>query len=143
MTKVKIGTLIIFFITTSFSVCAQFGYKQYQKVNGVIFSYKWGTNMNKEEGEKRPALLIMVKNENEFDVDFSYSLDFYYEGILRESSDSAQYCIKAGKTMIGKLNGIIYPINNFTQEQIDNKDFNFVINDIEVIKSDGCLKAEN
>ena len=139
MNHLKLILFSLFLCVSILPMKAQLGYTQYLKKDNVVFSYKWGTTTDKKERTKQPALLMMVKNENDFDVDFSYSLDFYYEGILRESSDAAQYCIRANKMRVGKINGIIYPINKFTQEQIENKDFNFEINDVVVDKSSGCV----
>lgn len=112
------------------------GYTDYQKVDGVSFGYKWAEAKN-EAGEKVPALLLEVRNENEHDILYSLSVDFYYEGVLRESGE-LENCIPAHRTRKGKLNGVYLLSENFTSDQIESGDFKLELNEIEVEITDGC-----
>lgn len=112
------------------------GYTTYQKTEGVTFGYKWAEAKN-EEGEKVPALLLEVRNENDHDIIYSLSVDFYYEGILRESGE-LDHCIPAHRTRKGKLNGVYLLSENFTSDQIESGDFKLELNEIEVEITDGC-----
>lgn len=135
--KRKILLLVVFFGLFLGSSYAQFGYKQYTLVNGVDISYKYGTATN-DKGEKVPALMLKVKNSNDYAVEYSYSIDMYYEGILKQTTGKDTHCAKPHSTSMGKLNGVYYLLSDFTQEQVDKGDFEMKINDISVKKIDEC-----
>ena len=118
-----------------------FGYQKYSEVNGVEFDYKFGKARD-EAGEKRPALMMKIKNENEYPVSFGFSLDFYYEGVLRETSGDLSYCLEANSTAMGKLNGVYFILEEFTPEQVERKDFDMQINSIDVGKIDNCPEED-
>lgn len=116
------------------------GYTDYQKVDGVSFGYKWAEAKN-DAGESVPALLLQVVNKNDTAINYSMSVDFYYEGVLRESGE-LDNCVPAGKTRKGKLNGVYLISENFTSEQIKSSDFALELNDIEVEKLEECPAEE-
>lgn len=116
------------------------GYTDYQKVDGVSFGYKWAEAKN-DAGENVPALLLQVQNDNGTAISYGMSVDFYYEGVLRESGE-LNNCVPAGKTRKGKLNGVYLISENFTSEQIKSSDFALELNDIEVEKLEECPAEE-
>ena len=123
------------FILLSSKSCKT-GYETYQKTEGVTFGYKWGEAKN-EVGEKAPALMLLVDNENTCPITYRMSVDFYYEGILRESGSLAN-CVPPGKVRKGKLNGVYLISEEFTSEQLNSGDFKLELNDIEVAPAEGC-----
>jgi len=131
--------LIIAFITlfAGFETYAQFGYEQYVEKEGINISTKWGSAKN-EAGEKKKALLFKVKNENDFDAQYSMEILFYYEGILRERGIIDEQCLSAGRSSMGKLNGQYFIPTQFTEDQLSNPSFNFEIESIEVEEVDVC-----
>lgn len=116
------------------------GYKDYQKVEGVSFGYKWAEAKN-DAGEKVPALLLQVANENDHAIEYALSVDFYYEGVLRESGELNE-CVEANKTRKGKLNGVYLISENFTSDQINNSDFMLELNDIAIEEVEECSSEE-
>lgn len=131
--------LIILFIAllTGSVASAQFGYEQYIEKDGLKISTKWSTAKN-EAGEKKKALLFKVKNENDFDAQYSMEILFYYEGILRERGVIDQQCLSAGRSSMGKLNGQYFIPTEFTEDQLDNPNFNFELESIEVEEIESC-----
>ena len=119
------------------SANAQLGYEQYVQKDGLSISTKWGTAKN-DSGEKQKALLFRVKNENEYDAQYSMEILFYYEGILRERGLIDGQCLSAGKASMGKLNGQYFIPTEFTEEQLSNSNFNFEIESIEVEEVEVC-----
>jgi len=119
------------------AVSAQFGYDQYIEKDGISISTKWGSAKN-EAGEKKKALLFKVKNENEFDAQYSMEILFYYEGILRERGLMDGQCLSAGRSSMGKLNGQYFIPTEFTEDQLSNPNFNFEIESIEVAEIENC-----
>lgn len=112
------------------------GYTDYQKTEGVSFGYKWA-EVNNDAGERVPALMLMVDNENTCAIQYSLSVDFYYEGILRETGELS-HCVPPRKTRKGKLNGVYLVSEQFSAEQIDGGDFKLELNDIEVDPIEVC-----
>lgn len=72
------------------------GYETYKKTENVTFGYKWASAKN-DAGDNVPAILLLVSNENSEPIHYTTTVDFYYEGILRESGD-LQYCVPANRT---------------------------------------------
>lgn len=130
----NIAIAILFLILTSQSCNS--GYSTYSKVEDVTFAYKWG-EANNEEGEKVPAMLLFVGNENSSDIHYRLNVDFYYEGILRESG-ALSHCVPSGKTRKGKLNGVYLVSEKFTSDQINSSDFKVELNDITVEQIAEC-----
>jgi len=131
----KILIAISIVLSVAANTCAQ-KYETYQKTENVTFGYKWATAKN-ENRETVPALLLSVKNENGHPIEYTMSVDMYYEGILRESADLVN-CVEANKTRMGKLNGVFLIPEKFTAEQIKNKDFKLELNEISVSKTESC-----
>ena len=131
-------TILVFTGTQGY---AQFGYTQYQSVDGLKISTKWGKARD-ESGTKRPALLMAFENTNNFPVAYSFDILLYYEGILRENGRMEDLCLDALKSNIGKLNGIYFIPENFTEDQLKNADFNFEIDNLEVEKIENCMNIE-
>ena len=116
---------------------AQKGYDAYQKVDGMNISTKWGKAKD-AEGVKRDALLFKLENSSDQAAVLSLSINFYYEGILRETGRIEGVCLNALKSSVGKLNGVYFIPEGFTPEQIKNSDFGFTLENIEVEKVDAC-----
>jgi hypothetical protein len=127
----------VLYILFSAQACST-GYETYKKTDGVTFAYKWAEAKN-EAGEKVPALLISVQNENIHAVNYKMSVDFYFEGMLRESGE-LENCVPAGKTRKGKLNGVYLVSEKFTSSQISSTDFKLELNDIEVSQVETCAE---
>jgi hypothetical protein len=114
-------------------------YVQYQKVNGLEISTKWGKAKD-ADGVKKDALLLKVENTEDQAVTLAMDINLYYEGMLRESGRIEGECIPGLKSRVGKLNGIYFIAENFTSEQIANSNFNFSFDEIEVEEVDECLE---
>ncbi len=121
------------------SAFSQKGYNQYIQEEGLKFGTKWGYAKD-AEGNRKRALLIGIENTNKEPVTYEYTINLYYEGMLRESGAMALDCIDGLKSRIGKLNGIYFIPQKFTDEQLGSSDFNFTIENLEVIKVDACTE---
>lgn len=106
------------------------GYTLNQKVEGVQFGHKWAEAKN-DDGDRVPAVLLLVDNQNTNAIHYSLSVDFYYEGLLRESAELS-YCVPALKARKGKLNGVYLISENLTSDQIKSSDFLLEFNEIKV-----------
>ncbi len=135
--------LILFLITITAGIngCSQIGYTAYQKVEGLDVSTKWGKARD-ADGTKKPALLLAFENTNNYPVSYSFDILLYYEGLLRESGRIEDVCLDGLKSSVGKLNGIYFIPEKFTEEQLKNSDFNFVLEEIQVVKIAQCIDEE-
>lgn len=134
----KTLVLSIFALFTVTAASAQWGYDTYIKSDGLEISTKWGKARD-ADGNRRPALLLRIENHNEFPVSFGFDVNFYYEGILRETGGVDSECIDGLKSRIGKLNGIFFIPEKFTPEQLDSSDFGWSLENIEVEKTSPCV----
>ncbi len=118
---------------------AQKGYDQYSITDSVRVSTKWSTAKD-AEGNKKPAIMIGIDNQNTHAITASMEILFYYEGILRESGQIDPTCVKPGNRVYGKLNGIYFIPDAFTPEQLKNSDFSMQIESITVEEVANCEK---
>lgn len=121
------------------SCSAQRSYTQYQKVDGLEISTKWGKARN-AEGLRKDALLLKVENTANQPVTLAMDINLYYEGMLKESGRIEGECIPGLKSRVGKLNGIYFVPESFTSEQLTNSSFSFSLDKIEVEEVDTCLE---
>ena len=133
--------LFIIAITSGINGYSQFGYTAYQKVDGLNVSTKWGKARD-VDGIRKPALLLAFENTNNYPVSYSFDILLYYEGVLRENGRIEDVCLDGLKSSIGKLNGIYFIPQKFTEEQLKNSDFKFVIEDLLVQPIAQCVEPE-
>ncbi len=133
----KKSILVLAFALGLTGAVAQGGYDEYITKDLVTFTTKWGKAKD-ENGEKKPALMIGVKNDNNHPVIISFEMLFYFEEILRERGGIEGRCIPANKTIYGKFNGIYFIPQEFTPEQLERSDFRFEIDEISVKESFDC-----
>ena len=133
--KLLYALFSILFISTSLK--AQWGYEAYSKTDGLEISTKWG-HARDHDGKRKPALLFRIENQNEHAVEFRFDLNFYYEGILRETGGVDNECIDGLKSRVGRLNGIYFVPEKFTPEQLIGPDFHFSVDEIEVNRVSHC-----
>jgi len=86
------------------------------ELNGVEMAYRW----NHPTG-KPSELLLKLRNTTNEDRRVSLVIDLYYQGHTVEVLE-ADTCIKAGRTMNGRLNGIYFVPTRLTPEQIGSGD---------------------
>jgi hypothetical protein len=120
---------------------AQLGYEPYISQDGLKISTKWGRAKD-ETGAKKSALMIGIVNDNAYPVSYAYTINLYYEGVLRETGRMEEMCILGHKSNIGKINGVFFIPQKFTEEQLTNSDFNFTIDAIDVEQVEGCGEVD-
>ena len=124
------------------SAVAQLGYEPYVTESGLKVSTKWGKAKD-EDGTRKPALMIGIVNDNPYAVTYAYTINLYYEGILRETGRMEALCILGQKSNIGKINGVFFIPKKFTEAQLQSSDFNFTIDSIDVEQVENCQEEEN
>lgn len=84
--------------------------------DGVELAYRWN-----HPARKPSELLVRMKNTTDADREVHLTIDLYYQGRTVETL-TADTCIKAGRTMNGKLNGLYFVPAQLTSEQIKSGD---------------------
>ncbi len=107
---------ILYGLTFAFLACTPTQYLHKGVQDGVELAYRW----NHPPGKPSELLLKMVNTTTE-DKRVDLVIDLYYQGRTVESLQ-ADTCIKAGRTMNGKLNGIYFTPTRLTTEQIKSGD---------------------
>jgi len=120
---------------------AQRGYSEMIRKDGLIVSTKWGKARD-DEGNRKPALLIGIQNNDRSAKNYNFNLLFYYEGILREQGMIAPSCIEGLKSKVGKITGTYFIPEKFTEEQLKSTDFAFEIDSFEVEETGNCDSDE-
>jgi len=120
---------------------AQRGYTEIIRKEGLIVSTKWGKARD-AEGNRKPALLIGVQNNDRTAKNYGFNLLFYYEGRLREEGIIPESCIEGLKSKVGKITGTYFIPEKFTEEQLKSSDFTFELDDFEVEETESCDEEE-
>ncbi|MBK9176527.1 MAG: hypothetical protein IPM46_09355 [Flavobacteriales bacterium] len=103
---------LVLLLLILFSGCGMNQYVSKGTHDGVEVAYRW----NHPPG-KPSELLLSLKNTTGLDKTVSLAIDLYYQGRTVETLE-ADTCMRAGQTMMGKLNGIYFMPERLTTEQI-------------------------
>lgn len=116
-------------------------YQQKMIEEGVEVDYKW--SHTKLFNKNSPLeLRLRFKNTNEHAVKVVFSVDFYMNLKLTESSEDVELCILPGKWKTGRTNGVYFQPDNLTNKQIRSDDFHWEINEITVEVTETCTEVE-
>lgn len=97
-----------------FSACSAPKYIHEGVHEGVGIAYYW-----KHDKEKPIELILRMENTSLEDKRVSLVIDLYHTGKTVETLQ-ADTCIRVGKTLNGKLNGIYFVPEQVTAEQVRN-----------------------
>ncbi len=130
-------TIVAVFI--SISLCFSAKFKSIQSNEGVEFSYKW-KNSKFFDKTSPLVLVVKVKNSNNYAVEVTYTVDYFWQGITKASSDEKVVCVKQKKAIVldGRKQG--FDTGNFTNDEILSENFIMELNGIKVEKTDLCKK---
>lgn len=126
-----------FFFLTGLVSFSQGDYSPLSDTLGLEISSKID-KLKGEDGEFKRAVFLQINNQNEFDVEYSFSIDLYWQGKRVEYLTNEVRCVKAQKKLKGKLNGIYFTCDQLTNEQMESKDFEYDLSDLEVKEIEKC-----
>lgn len=133
--------LILFAFNVTRSLAQDTPYLQKMIKDGVEVDYKW--SHTKLFNKNSPLeLRLRFKNTNEHAVKVVFSVDFYMNLKLTESSEDVELCILPGKWKTGRTNGVYFQPENLTNKQIRSDDFHWEINEITVEVTETCTELE-
>ncbi len=108
--------LVIALLLLPVLVSAQHEYIHKGEQNGVEMAYRW-----KHPIGKPSELHLRLKNTAQEDRRIALVIDLYYQGRTVEVFE-ADTCIKAGRTMNGRMNGIFFIPEHLTSDQLRSGD---------------------
>lgn len=124
-------------IGLNFSAQGQKKYTLIHDDHGVQFFTKTG-KAKRDDGGSETAIFLKVVNGNDQDCSYSFGLDFYFKGKATDSMPVMKYCLKAGRTAQGKMNGVYFQSDSLTDEQMASDDFEFELIDLELNQGEKC-----
>ncbi|MDZ4751157.1 MAG: hypothetical protein SGI87_06040 [Flavobacteriales bacterium] len=130
MNKFAIFVILLFL---SFGVFGQKKYEKKETVEGVGFYTKWAKS-NFFKKDSAPQLRIMVKNTNDFPVNYTFAMDLFLNGKHSQSIIPETFKIGAKRTKQGKVNGHYYDVG-MTWDEIRSESFSLEFSDIVIEKS--------
>lgn len=127
-----------------FTVSGLYSQKEYLPVNseeGIEFSYLW--KRSKVLKKDSPMILFLkIHNSNEYIASVDFTVDYFWNGVRSASSEPNNQCIKAGKTLKGKIKNLTYEKAGYTDQDISSVNFDLDISGISVSKVDRCRKKK-
>ena len=137
---ITLAAILILFIHGGLVFSQKFAIKDSNE--NVLISYKW-----KKAGIFRkdaPLLLVLkIKNFNPHKVMVSFSVDYYWNAVLAESSQKMHYCIKPKKRIRGKVWDLAFSSGKFTKDQIFDDQFLWAISELEINHHADCKAQLN
>ncbi len=130
------STLFLILITASFSLLAQDKYTEKLSTEKVDIHYKW--KYPTKGGVEGPAeLLLKVKNKNQEPISISFEVAYMLD-MKTVATFAVDTCLKAKKTIYGKLNGLYFISEDLSNEEIRSDGFIWEINDLAVQEIEKC-----
>lgn len=118
------------------SLSAQDKYTEKISTEDVAIQFKWKYPMT--GGVAGPAeLLLKVKNKNDDAISISFEVA-YTMNIRTVATFAVDTCIKAKKTINGKMNGLYFIAPDLTNDELMSDGFVWEINDLAVEEIEKC-----
>lgn len=100
--------------------------------DGISVDYRWN-----HRPEKPSELLVKISNTGPSAKRVHVGLDLYYQGLTVEEF-MADTCIKAGRTLNGKVNGFYFIPQTLDAEQLASPDTQVQLTTLRVEEVDHC-----
>ncbi len=127
----------IFFFASNVNDAQAQRYQEFKTEDGVEFSYRWSRSSFFDRSSPL-ELRLKVQNTNDYPVEVSFQVDFYMGPVVKESSQTTELCIRPKLAKTGRLNGVYYRSSVLSNEEIESDDFEWLIEDLEIKKVEGC-----
>jgi hypothetical protein len=132
-----IFSLLFVLLTGSHETSAQRRYVDHSTVNGVAIQYRWA-NTKFFDKSSPLELRLKIKNNNDYPVSVSYDIEFFMGPVLKETSDVTELCINPKLAKTGRLNGMYYRSTTLGTRDIESKEFNWEITNLEIERTESC-----
>ena len=134
----KIITTAIIVSLISLNVFGQEERPVKKEQDNVVITYEFSELKGKRAEEGPQDLCLFLKNNNDYDVEISFSLAFFSEGLVDEESAVLKLCAPAGKELKGKKLGLCWLITEENDQKIKANTFDWDVNDLTIEKTNSC-----
>lgn len=117
-------------------------YDVFEKIDGVEFSYRW-VRENPVDIESPLSLSIKVKNKNSYPVNINFGLEYKWLNSVTGYSEMADFCLLPNDAAMGRISGLLYSIDDLTDEQKQSKDFTFNLYNAKINQIEKCNPLSN
>ncbi|MFC2137482.1 hypothetical protein ACFLTE_04840 [Bacteroidota bacterium] len=138
----KITLLLIISVFAGITLCYAGKYQHLQTNEGVEFYYKWKNSKIFDKASPL-VLIVKIKNTNIYALEVAYTVDYFWDGITKASSDKKTTCIKQKKAIVldGRKQG--FDTAGLSNEQILSESFVMEINGVAIQKTEMCIKKKS
>jgi len=124
---------IICFVLIQISLFGQKGFKVIETKESLEFSGKI-----KFGKDNQHLLFLKIKNTSTSDVGVNFKLGLYWEAQIVSESESTHICVRAGKSKKGRSSNLVFPLYEFTKDQLQQNDFKVEITAFEATRLSKC-----
>lgn len=115
---------------------AQRDYTKFDNEEKMEIMYRW-QRASLIDRESDAVLNIRVTNQNDSDVNWTYAIGFYIDGMLVFESETYELCLKEGQSRRGGLAGLRFTMEGVKLEDVEKENFqwDFVVFEVEEVES--------
>lgn len=133
----SVFTLILILTGTTQEASSQRRYVDHSIVDGVEIQYRWA-NSKWLDSSSPLELRLKIKNNNDYPVEVSYTIEFFMGPMHEESSDVTELCINPKLAKTGRINGMYYQSSSLSNQQLESDEFTWEIEDLEIVEVESC-----
>ena len=139
MRTLKSILIISSIILINGNLIAQKDYQNLTSNEGIDISYKW--KHSKILKKDSPLILFLkLKNTNDYNATVKFTVDYFWNGIRNASSEGNNICIKANRSVKGKIKKMTFDTAKFSDEDLFSENFTLDISGFELKKVENCKK---
>ncbi len=129
--------ITLMFMAGSFSSMAQRGYTDFKTEDGVKVMYSW-QKVSPLKKDSDVSLNLRVTNENEYPVNWSFTVTFYNDKMAFQESELTEVCLKPGQSLRGGLAGLRFTSDGLKMEVVNSDYFEWDIEIFDVEQVEAC-----
>jgi hypothetical protein len=128
---------IVMLMISSQQLFAQRGYTEFDNEENLRIMYRWQRTSPFDKNSDA-VLNIRVTNNNEFTVNWTYSIGFYRHGVLVFESEPGTLCLKPGQSRRGALAGLRFTAEGIKMEDVEDDKFSWEFGIFDVDQVENC-----
>lgn len=135
MNKKKLTSILLFFLFVT--ICHAGNFQLLQSTEGVDFYYKW-KQTNIFDKSSQYILIVKIDNKNTYPVEVTYTVDYFWQGLTKATSEKITNCIKPEEELIVNARKQGFDASIFTNEEIMSEDFIMELSGVDIKKTETC-----
>jgi hypothetical protein len=142
MKTVKLILILpVVLLLLNINLLAQKNYDPLTKEDGIDISFRWGHS--KILKKDSPLMLFLkIQNSNEYHASVTFTVDYYWNGIRKASSEPNRLCVKSKHTAKGRIKKLTFDRAEFTDEDLLSENFSLDVTGLEIERVDRCKRTK-